>query len=134
MSIFISRWKQSHNLSLTEDSFTVSHMDLGFLIHALIPSSNSVSHYYSQPTSLFHLFIPIKLSISNFVTFSQSGSGRITRWIFHLLGHCWIHSPWKTCSWCCSSWWNSSSLSMQWSLTVLVILVFYLFFFHVMGF
>jgi len=95
-------------------------MDLEFLIHALIPSWNSVSPNYSQPISLIQWFIPIQSSISYLFAFFESGSGCFTRRIFYLLSHCWIHSPWKTCSWCCSLWFYSSSLSMQWLVTVFV--------------
>jgi hypothetical protein len=117
-NIAFSIWYQikvthSHSLSRVTDS----NMELGLIIHAFILPSNSVSTYHSPPTSLIHSFIPKKSSISYLFTFSESGSGCFTRWILHLFGHCWIHSPWKTCSWCSSFWCNSSSLSLQWFVT-----------------
>ena len=93
-------------------------MDLGVLLHALIPSSTSVSTLLSKPiypkspkSNLWSIdFLTIFLFL---YTFGSSGC-YLSR-ILYILGHCWTYFTWKSSSRCNLTGRFPSSLSLQWS-------------------
>ena len=89
-------------------------MDLGFLLHALIPSWTSVSTS-SLNQSVTNSLNPIS-DPSIIYTFGASGC-YLSR-ILYVLGHCWTYTTWKTCSRCDLTRRFPSPLSLQWSVPI----------------
>ena len=99
-------------------STNTENMDLGLLLHALIPSSTSVSNsslktnlsQIPEIASLIHRFSNHFLFL---YTFGSSGC-YLSR-ILYILGHCWTCFTWKSSSRCNLTGRFPSSLSLQWS-------------------